>query len=492
MQYAQEFSERPLVSLTSITLDFTANSGVIVYNDASTSSISALRSHNRAILDAAAAELSDEAAGGSDNADELTDERYDGTRFIVEELICGSITADSANIGGGGAGAGVFASLTLTSAASKIIPGATSLSLRNHADAADNLIITDAGRVTTTIQHTIGTNVITTFDGITHTGLGGLAFVIENNAGLGLALSATTPSQFAQLINFRGDSGATSNLIGLDVALSTAVASYTVANVVMIQLDAPALGSGSAITTFKAINIAANSRAITTLKAAIDIGNISGAVTTASGIQIGTVAGGTGNNYGILIGNVTGTGAFAIKTGTGPVSFGDSLTVVGKQSIGNQAVAANINLLISGAFGDTTGVSQHALFINGVFSSGATTEGNCIRVDPYTAVASYTMTTLRGLRIGNVTLGSGSAVTTQIGLSIADLSSGETNYAIQTGTGLVSFGDLVITPASTTSRAGLRIPHGSAPSSPVNGDFWTDTSGAYVRINGATKTFVFV
>ena len=38
--------------------------------------------------------------------------------------------------------------LTLTTAVSKIVPGATSLSLRNNADSADNIIITDAGAVT--------------------------------------------------------------------------------------------------------------------------------------------------------------------------------------------------------------------------------------------------------------------------------------------------------------------------------------------------------
>lgn len=42
--------------------------------------------------------------------------------------------------------------------------------------------------------------------------------------------------------------------------------------------------------------------------------------------------------------------------------------------------------------------------------------------------------------------------------------------------------------ASTTARASLCVPHGTAPTSPVNGDIWTDASGMYVRINGVTKT----
>lgn len=48
-------------------------------------------------------------------------------------------------------------------------------------------------------------------------------------------------------------------------------------------------------------------------------------------------------------------------------------------------------------------------------------------------------------------------------------------------------GKLTLT-ATTTSRASLNVPHGTAPSSPVNGDIWTTTSGLLVRINGVTKT----
>lgn len=39
---------------------------------------------------------------------------------------------------------------------------------------------------------------------------------------------------------------------------------------------------------------------------------------------------------------------------------------------------------------------------------------------------------------------------------------------------------------ATTSTASFRAPHGTAPTSPVDGDMWTTTAGLYVRINGAT------
>lgn len=44
----------------------------------------------------------------------------------------------------------------------------------------------------------------------------------------------------------------------------------------------------------------------------------------------------------------------------------------------------------------------------------------------------------------------------------------------------------ITTPASVTGTAPLRMPHGTAPSSPVDGDIWTTTAGIYVRVNGST------
>lgn len=44
----------------------------------------------------------------------------------------------------------------------------------------------------------------------------------------------------------------------------------------------------------------------------------------------------------------------------------------------------------------------------------------------------------------------------------------------------------LIVPAGTTAVSSLRIPHGAAPTSPVNGDAWTTTAGVFVRVNGAT------
>jgi hypothetical protein len=50
-----------------------------------------------------------------------------------------------------------------------------------------------------------------------------------------------------------------------------------------------------------------------------------------------------------------------------------------------------------------------------------------------------------------------------------------------------TFTNKVTTAASASGGAGFNLPHGAAPSSPVNGDIWTTSAGGlYARINGST------
>lgn len=57
------------------------------------------------------------------------------------------------------------------------------------------------------------------------------------------------------------------------------------------------------------------------------------------------------------------------------------------------------------------------------------------------------------------------------------------NISPYSGTTVTSTGTIVA-PAATTALAPLRIPHGTAPTSPTNGDVWTTTSGIFARVNG--------
>ena len=71
------------------------------------------------------------------------------------------------------------------------------------------------------------------------------------------------------------------------------------------------------------------------------------------------------------------------------------------------------------------------------------------------------------------------------GFGIYDSGAGAIRMTISS-TGAFTFAGLVSTPAATATTAGLRVPHGAAPTSPVNGDIWTTTAGLFVRINGVT------
>lgn len=53
-------------------------------------------------------------------------------------------------------------------------------------------------------------------------------------------------------------------------------------------------------------------------------------------------------------------------------------------------------------------------------------------------------------------------------------------------TGSNTFTGKVTTVASATGGAGLNLPHGAAPTTPTNGDLWSTTTGLFVRLNGAT------
>lgn len=67
-----------------------------------------------------------------------------------------------------------------------------------------------------------------------------------------------------------------------------------------------------------------------------------------------------------------------------------------------------------------------------------------ITVSNTLAAGSYTVANHTGIVINNPVIGAGAAITTNIGLSISNITGGGTNIALQTGTGLVKFGDVLV------------------------------------------------
>lgn len=94
---------------------------------------------------------------------------------------------------------------------------------------------------------------------------------------------------------------------------------------------------------------------------------------------------------------------------------------------------------------------------------------------------------------GGVTVTGNSTITGTLGgLTGLTVASGGVTV---TGNSSVA-GSLTVTGAKATMAAAasgyasLNLPHGTAPSSPANGDLWTTTSGMFARIDGATTPLV--
>lgn len=139
-----------------------------------------------------------------------------------------------------------------------------------------------------------------------------------------------------------------------------------------------------------------------------------------------------------------------------------------------------------------------------------TTNVQMIRIAAPTITGAGTIPAIDGIRISNL---GHAQITNVIAIRIEEQSSAVTGMegiksSISAGTGklnlniegtaanyLAGVTGIGATPTSstglalgagTTAVSSLRIPHGDAPTSPVNGDMWTTTAGLYVRVNGST------
>lgn len=166
-----------------------------------------------------------------------------------------------------------------------------------------------------------------------------------------------------------------------------------------------------------------------------------------------------------------------IDTAGAPV-FQGSLGVLGTTSL--------VGLNVSGALSMTGAVSR---IVGGGTSlslrNNANNTDNLILSDAGNA-------SLRGnLVIGGSTVSFSAAVAKilQGVTSLAVRDNADTTDIILINAGGITLTRSLITAVSVTGQAGLNIPHGVAPTSPVNGDMWSTTAGMFCRINGVTKTF---
>jgi hypothetical protein len=167
------------------------------------------------------------------------------------------------------------------------------------------------------------------------------------------------------------------------------------------------------------------------------------------------------------------TGGQAATLGATSVS---TLGSSGNVSFGGGAISVAAVIAITPSITSTTGATQYGLVSTPVASASATNAGVGIYSAVGTTASAYTMTTGSGIFIADATKGAGSTITTLIGLNIANQTLGGTNYAIKTGTGLVSLGDsLAVTGAVTSTGAFGTFQTGGALTGALNGSNQTYT-----------------
>lgn len=174
---------------------------------------------------------------------------------------------------------------------------------------------------------------------------------------------------------------------------------------------------------------------------------------------------GTGNSFSIAGVAVT------ANTGTGSVVRATSPTIT-TPVLTTPAIGSS-GATFAGSSSGTTSVAASAV-ASGTLTLPAATD---------TLVGKATTDTLtnKSISLGSNTL---TATSAQMSTALSD----------ETGSGAAVFatsptlGGTVSLAAGTTGGAPLNIPPGSAPSSPNNGDLWTDTTTVKVHLNGSTGT----
>jgi len=241
---------------------------------------------------------------------------------------------------------------------------------------------------------------------------------------------------------------------------------------------------------YQARNSYTGATSLTDLVGFLSHTNHSGAGTVANAIgawvKDPTGAGPITTNYGIKIEDLTrGTTDYAIYSGLGIVRFGGPLSLNGG---GIGIPAAETLASVAGDYGTTirntnAGVAAYAYTtwrndVNAVavataYSSGYTGLQFGIVAANYTTFGTYGADS-NGLMLGSV------GIDRPIIFGINNSEVGRFTSASFT-TNLIA-----IFPATTVGAASVRLPHGTAPTTPVNGDLWSTTAGFFGRVNGVT------
>ena len=250
-------------------------------------------------------------------------------------------------------------------------------------------------------------------------------------------------------------------------------------NVTGAQTAAAGVATGSVFTITP--TAAANNDTLTAVRAVVAAGTpgaFTGLVRRGIAVDAFTVVGDTtpGNPVGIDVGIITGTGAtLATALRLAPP------TGAGTNYLISHTTPATFNVTAAGAI-----LTASQLYVGSAQPIGWTSR----TVMQSTADGNLLIQNAAGNDFGRLMFGSTTTSYPALIRAAAGITVGLADGTAAggfLGVGIAASSTSAITAAAaTTALASIRLPHGTAPSAPVDGDMWTTTSGLFVRINGVT------
>jgi hypothetical protein len=258
------------------------------------------------------------------------------------------------------------------------------------------------------------------------------------------------------------------------IILATGVSTFSMISFTALAQSLVAGSTTAAMQTTLALVPGTNVQAYSSTLAAFSSYNSNGLLTqTATNTFVGRTITGTANE--ITVTNGDGVAA------NPSLSLPSSLTFSGKTVTGGTFSSGTFTSgTYSGSFSGTW--TSGGITSNSITGTGGTIDnmvigGTTAVAGKFTTLQSTGLATLSSLTTASATLTGG---------TIDGMVIGGTTPAAGTFTALTSTSGKILTTASASGSANFRLPHGAAPSSPVNGDVWTTTSGVFAQINGST------